>query len=585
MIRLFIILLLLASPVLAEELDSRWVYYGDTFERNDLIFAVENGGFDNRLLLYVNDDPYILEIGQCKENSQEKEKYCIEESAYQDDSHDDKIRYEGGEELFGYELVTYSIIPELKVTRSISPNPAYDEKSTITVTLENEGEKVIESIRYSEEMPESLEVSLIDTKRTDNTISHEILSLAPGKTKLFQYAITPKEYLSTSIKPEVSYAYESLRKEASVSGISISLSEPVAITRTTQSVEVEQEGIYTLTIENKGQGDLQLQTEIMPGDLEITQLGSFKWNNEKLVIEEELEKDEEKEFTFSYKASRTGNYPLQTKIKAQVDDQEMTKQYTDTVTASVKKLKPELLFSRIDNWILEGETATITASLENEGGLTFVNIKGEVKASFLDRTVTYQKVVSEEEKQERYTITGPAVDKKTNEKITFIGSYETRNGEQFTFSAEQTISIEPSDEPFLIEQEANSTNPEVGDTIRMRVSITNNNRPLTELFIQDDLPYQPVGRTDNTLSFERGQEREVYIYEFTVENENPFNITTTISTEGFEEEKTLQFTPVTPEAEEEQETPEEEPQIQEEESEEGFFTKVWNWLKGFFTED
>jgi len=101
MIRTLIILLLLASPVLADELDSRWVYYGDTFERNGLIFAVENGGYDNRLLLYVDDTPYILEIGQCKENTPEKEKYCIEESAYQDASHDDKIRYEGGEQLFG----------------------------------------------------------------------------------------------------------------------------------------------------------------------------------------------------------------------------------------------------------------------------------------------------------------------------------------------------------------------------------------------------------------------------------------------------------------------------------------------------
>ncbi len=581
MIRILIALLLLASPVLAEELDSRWVYYGDTFERNDLIFVVENGGFDNKLLLYVDDTPYILEIGQCKENTQEKEKYCIEESAYQDDTYDDKIRYEGGEQLFGYELVTYSVIPELKIERSISPNPEFDKKSTITVTLENEGEKTIESIRYAEEIPQLLQVTAIDGLIEDNTYRYELSSIAPGVKKTFQYSIRPKEYLSTSIKPEVSYAYESLRKEATVSGISISLSEPVTITRNTQNIDLEDEGSYTLMIENKGQGELQSQIKIIVGELEITDLDSFKWNNNDLVLEEEIEKGEKKEFSFNYKAARTGNYPIQATITAQIDNEEITKQYTDTISVSVTKLKPELLFSRIDNTILEGETATITAILENEGDTTFVNIKGKVSASFLDRTIQYDKVIDGQRKE--YAITAPSVEKKTNEKILFTGTYETRNGEQFTFSDEQTISIEPSDEPFLIEQKVSNTKPELGDSVKVTVSVTNNNRPPTELFIEDTLPYPTIGRTDNTLSFERGQTREAYIYEFTVENEDPFNITTRISGDDIEEEKLLSFQPIIPEVEEETQLTEQEVETQKVDSEPGFFTKTWNWLKGFFT--
>lgn len=591
--------LLFSFFVLADELDKRWVYPGDTFERDGTIFSVDSAGTQEKLLLTAGEYPFILSTGTCKENIQAHEKYCITQAAYEDDD-EDHIRYEHGEQIFGYYLVTESVVPELKVTRSINPStPSYNKQSTVTVKLTNEGEKAIQSIKYAEYIPKSLLLSVIDGSFSsiNSVYSFEKSSLAPGSSVTFQYTLTPQEYIASTVKPNITYAYDFIKKEASLSALTLSLTQPITIEKSlsASTLSLNEQAAYTLSVTNDAESKLSLTLSVdLPEGMRIDNLGSFKYSGDDLTLSRELKSDETYEASFTFSTQKTGTYPFSVTVDGRVDNERITRYYQESIKTEIQPLEVRFLLSKADAKLLSGEPLTLRVYAKNTYDHSFSNIKGDVSGDVVSGSVFAEKIVTNEEKLlKEFRFTAPDVTAQTNKDIMLQGSYKSTSDELFTFEKKLTVTITPKTDAFLITQKLNVSEPKAGDIVKMTTSVKNSAQPYSFVTIKDTLPFDVFsGKSDAEISLDANQERQVYVYEFKIPedfSENNFTITTSIRTGDLANEKSLvvvlkETTNELP-SDSQSDSLEITHESEVEQKQEGMFTRAWNWLKGFFSSD
>lgn len=606
---LLLLLLVSATIVLAdpEELDDRWVYYEETFERADIVYYVAESRDLRQMLLYIDNDLLILENGSCRDDIANQAQYCIEDMAWIEriegenlERNEKHIKYEAGKELFGFNLVTYTLIPELKVTRSAKPSEAeVGEETTISVTLENEGEKPIEYIEYTELIPEALKPRAIDGMIRNGNFTYELNLLAPGREKIFQYRLEPQQYESISVEPHVTYVYDSQRKEADVGKLTLKVTDPLKISSKLGDTKlgVNEKTTYTLAIENEETYGIKYDVRVeLPPGIETSDLFRFKEDGLLYTYSDLLSAGDEEELSFSLRTPVTGEYAFNVTVSADINGFLFSKEREVAFSTDTQKLAPRILFSQTDNKVFEGQAATISVYLENnEPDSSYINIEGIIESDFFTREVSSEVVVAGEEQLiEEFVITAPVVEERTNKELVFSGTYETRQGEELSFSRTLTIAVEPTADLFTVVHKPNTTTVQRGHAVKFAVEVTNDAGRYVFADIHDVLsPGVNVFSGNNfaEISFEENEQREVYLYELIVPED--FREDTLVITTRLQEEDsalTQEYTSsiavtegsinvVVPEEDVEEEIT---PEIQEEE-ESGFFSRVWNRIKSWFS--
>ncbi|MBR9702933.1 hypothetical protein GOV10_02775 [Candidatus Woesearchaeota archaeon] len=628
---LTIFLLLVSSVFAADKVDDRWVWYGDTYERDDVVYFVEEAGNYCQALLYVDDVPYILyfdrydseklsevEEFDCKDNDARNERYCIEEMACEfhtncyrnmcegtlEERYEKKIKYEHGELLLGYRIVTYDYVPELEVKREIKPAIAeFGEQSTITVTIENLGEKPIETIKYRENISDEFTILPIDTIVERRVIQYDVSILGAGGSRTFQYAIIPREYITKTITPTVTYAYEHIKKSVTVSGMSINVPAPMTVTKSlsSSSAGINEEVTYTVTIKNEEDTTLMVDVFIdLPSGINVGSLDEMKLSGDsKLLFDDEIRANREESFGFTFSFPLTGEYIFSLDVEGYVSGKKIDRTYKEKVTVGTAKLEPRITFSKTGNKIRSGQSATLRTYLKNTDETTnYADITATLVSDVLKKT---EKIIAEsvpagvDQIVGEFIITAPDVEKTTNKLFMFEGNYSTREGEQFTFSKTLTISVQPDTRRFAVTHTLNTTKAHPGDTVKMAVKVKNTADKYLFVDIYDSfsevIPLS-AGASRAELSLEKGEERQVYLYEFIISDDylGDLVITTNVyeEEEGVEKESVVLTVTERPVEEENKEVETKEDvdttgsdgEIVEKKS---FFRKAWEWISGLFT--
>lgn len=600
-----LLLLVLMSPVLAaDKIDDRWVWYGDTYERDGVVHYVEAAGDLYKVLLYIDDVPFILRFEGCKDNDARNERYCVEEAAFDDpDNYADKIKYEHGDELFGYRIVTYDYVPELQVTRAISPTTAvFGKPSTITVVIENTGEKPIESIKYRENISSEFTIVPNDVVAINREIIYDVAILGASGKRTFQYALIPKEYITKTITPTVTYAYEHLKKSVTVPGISINVPSPIKITKTLSSASagLNEEITYAVTIKNEEDGTMHVKATIVPPEgMVLKTLDDIKNIGGELVFDDDLRANTESGFSFTFSFPRTGEYSFSLDVDASVSGKTIDRSYVEEISVGTAKLEPRFTFSKTGNKIRSGQSATLRTYLKNTDEQTnYANIVATLVSDLLKRTekITAKSVAAgADQLVGEFTITAPAVNTTTNKVFTFAGNYSTKDGEQFVFSKTLTISVQPDTRRFAVTHALNTTTPHPGDAVKMIVKVKNTAGKYLFVDVYDTFSEViPLisGTSQAKLSLDSEQERQVYIYEFKIPEDYVGDLV--ITTHVFEEEEgTEEETIALTVTEKPPEETQQEIETNDDASTEGsggdivekksFFRKAWDWMVNLFT--
>ena len=527
-------LFLLAMPcVLAGALFDSWVYPGQTFERDKIIYTVDQGR--DQLLLIAGDRPFILSMNGCsvesrgsccEEDTERNERYCVVESAREDPVKYEKyIRYEAGEELYGCRLLIETVVPTLKVTRITKPTtPVFDRPTMITVTFKNEGIKPITDILYVEHANPPLTLRAFDGSTANGSFVAKIPTLAAGQERAISYTATLSTFNTTAIAPVITYAYENIKKTMTIGALSFSFSFSAPIT-VTPSVSPAtnapgEESTYTLTIAGTQDGtSLPVQGTITFADgLTLKSVRNARQDGELLTFDETLSGKTAKTITATLFAPKSGSYTINATLNTHVGDNLVRIARSTSFTVKLVPLVPKLTYSKSTTTLREGETARVRATLENKGTISFKDIRGTVEGTLLRAPVPFTMLSIEpgvERRAADLLLEGVAVNVSTKTELRFNGTYATIQGERLGFDSRLSITLEPLSKQLLLTPTVNTTKGRPGDVVRVAVKVKNLEDQyvfvsVTDLFSVPITPSSGLRAAD--ISLAPKEERQTYLY-------------------------------------------------------------------------
>lgn len=367
------------------------------------------------------------------------------------------------------------------------------------------------------------------------------------------------------------------------------------------SAGINEEVTYTVTIKNNEDTTLKIKTFIdIPEGMMVESLDEMKFSGEsKIVFDYEIRSGREESFGFTFSFPLTGEYTFPLDVEGHVSGKKLDRLYTEKITVGTAKLEPRITFSKVGNKIRSGQSATLRTYLKNTDDTTnYADITATLVSDVLKRTekITAKSVPTGVDAiVGEFIITAPDVNTTTNKVFTFAGNYSTREGEQFSFSKTLTISVQPDTRRFSVTHILNTTEAHPGDTVKVTVKVKNT--ASTYLFVDiydtfSEIIPLSAGTNQIELSLNKGEERQVYLYEFIIPIDylGDLVITTNMyeEEEGIEKESVVLTVTEKPIDEEEQETETKE-DVGDSGSDgdivekKGFFRKAWDWIASLFT--
>jgi|GEM_PF-3021553 len=555
---------LVPSALATDPYYSEWVYAGDTFTVDGTLFSLEKGNDPFQVLLQKGTEKYVLNYGECKISNDRLEKYCYAESDYVDcmkGSYDcavsegepadwccpydvDHIHYEAGSAVWGSYLEFTKNEPVMEITHEAEQSVLkLGEQTSVTLTFTNTGEDVVSNGKYKEYVPAGFKiVNAPDFTRSGNILLLN-LNVGTGLVKKYRYTIKPIDYVTDTIKGNLTYTYEGEEEKVSPSPLSVSVPSPFLVEHGFEpnSAKINDEVAYTYTLTNNdGSFDMDARVDFGADLLDLIDEEDLPSGVRKIngiyVWEDTLDKNEKVELEFPFRTTHTGTSYAEANATMEVNGEQFELALQDVLTVSATKLAPEIRFSTAQ--LEPAQEFTVRIVLDNlDGETTYRNIKGFFGGDILDkpRILAVDRVVPGEAPLiGEFVLTAPSPDKPETLAFWLNGTYETSHDEQFSFAASNTIGVSELVEPYVITQTINATSLRPGDTAEVTVNVKNQHGRYAEVTVTDMLPSGALvvgGSREKEMSLNDDEQREAYTYQVTVPEswQSPvFTITTRV---------------------------------------------------------
>jgi len=579
-----------------------WYYAGDTFTEDGILYSVDGSDYD-KVLFGAGKTSYIIPLGECVKTAFAE--YCYSDTAYPDD--ESKVKYASGHKYYAYSITINTFTPEIIVTRTASvATPEFGKDVTFTVKIENEGDFSVENVSYFEAIPEGLRV-LSGPTNVNGSISYKLKALPIRKLDQFEYTIKAVDYASTSLTPSFAYFYAGKEFTVTIPAYSFIIDTPLEVTHTLSSstLNLGEEGTYTFTIKNKDSTEdllVKATTKLPEGFKRKEVQGLAPADNNKYTLEKTFTPGEEATYSLTYTTEYSGNSEIPLDIFSTINGFSFEKHYVDTITAKADKLNPDIKFSSTRSSFRGGEKLTIQATLENVNKITtFKNINGYLNSPDLFENVNFEHESFPPEKkftEIEKAVVFPLANETKNYRFLFKGEYATPSGEIYTYATEKSVTVDPVKEEVQITTTFTPEHPEKGKNVTVNVNIKNVFGEYISYSAHDsfDIDLIKIGGINFAEgSLERDQGAALYTYQLEIpENytESEINLTTSVLVKGdpspFKFIKTITFTGVeTQQQEQTNVTTQNTTATQttdgvDEENKQGFFTKLWSTIKGWF---
>jgi uncharacterized repeat protein (TIGR01451 family) len=627
-----LILFLLPSFALADgDFYKGWVYPGDTFTAKGELFAIGSGSSEYEVILERGLDKYLISYGSCKLSNDGLEKYCYTESDYVDcqnydydcpDNDDEpyeywccpydvsNIKFDAGRALFGSYIVLSNVVPAVSISHSSEKSLLrLGEQSKVTITLKNTGEDTISGLLYQEVIPEGFKLVLSPDFVEKRGRLEATLSIPQGAEKKLTYTVKPLNYTSGSFTGNATYTYKGETKTVTANAFTINVPSPFIITHLLEptSSAIDEKVTYTYTVKNND-GEYEMDAEVIftgfnnilymndPPSQVVADGDAFTWTGS-------LDTGEQQEISFDVESGLSGTFPLCAETSMELNGERFSYTVQDTFSVTIQQMTPELRLS--SNRIIGGGQHVLRVLLDNDPGNTdFFKVKGSMRATpenFFSREVPMAKdsiPTGEVSLLKEETFIAPAVETETKYTIHLDGSYQTTNGELFTFSKELPITVIPVSATYAITHALSKTTAVPGDEIEVTVKVKNNQEAYRTLSITESIPAGAVitgGSRQKEMSLERDETREAYTYTIAIP-ESYQSETFILTTQVFDQQdaatytKGVEITVELPEQEElvegvvtEESTQPTPAPVVEEKEEKNFFVKMIDAIGDFFS--
>lgn len=369
--------------------------------------------------------------------------------------------YDRDREIYEVKVSVSSLLPSIKATSKVTPKDIkLLEDVYVSVALENTGEKPAQNVEYSVEFPLGLVIKRAANDSSNIRISGDRLYwngvVGPGLTSSFSYVLWPFQGIDETLKANVTYEYEEYNFSTSTD-YKIKVEGGSGIETLAEfdedEVEIGEKARFKINITNEYEDkEVIIKNVIITlsdglnylnsyRELEKISNGKYK-TNIKLRSEETIGWYMEVEPVFSGKLNVSIEFENLT-VNANPLGNLEGKNLTLTVS-DFEDIVPSIITSY--EKYSSSQFGIVSAFLKNENkDLDFVNVNTVLSSDFDVHKNIISPIIKDgvRLKMAAVNFRAPEVTKTTTYKFYFNGTYQTRYGQEKSFSATKEIEVVP----------------------------------------------------------------------------------------------------------------------------------------------
>jgi hypothetical protein len=449
----FLWILVLLPMVHATSLLNGYKYNYDTFTIGSNIYSITAYNQYTALRLQVNGNTtYLLRFGKCVDDGYMQ--YCYNETNW------DKATIDKYDQTSpALKLLIYTIDPKITITRTIIPKPAeFDQTMDVTVKIANTGTNEAFDLSYIEKVPDNVLVILSsgNSRYEGNTIFWNSARLSIGKEQTFTYRVQPLKYINGKNTAFINYTYEDISKNTTSSSLDFSIKTPYSLKT---SLNKASPGIgeledYTISLQNL-ETDKNLQAYLVitiPLELDIvSNLQLTPQGGNVFILNTTLLPKDTKDLTLRVKGDFTGSYNFSTLAQFLVNGKYLYVKEVKSMKITSTKISPEIFLSLED--IRAGEPFETTLVLTNKDKvMVYKNINARFYSSLFQEILAVDAIAPGKDYQFKNRYFSRLEDNVTNIPLEVSGTFESLNGEKFSFYTKKVLKVGPANKTLDITQ-------------------------------------------------------------------------------------------------------------------------------------
>ncbi|MBU1202369.1 MAG: hypothetical protein KJ583_06630 [Nanoarchaeota archaeon] len=537
---LFIIIILCSSSVLAfDRIFNNYVYVLDTFKVESDVFFVKGLNNDGLSLVLQknNDELFFIKNGTCEDTDYYQ--YCF---------YDTKLDYMNYgrpiPDTMSWEpaikVEVYSKKPSVKVSRSVQSEINKDQKTIVTVTIDNGAGKLdLSNLSFQEFIPNNTSLSSLSPGMTykDGFVNWSGKFLKSGSSTSFSYSLEPKSYESIVLSNgTLYYSYKNSTYSVKSSSSTIKINSPFSFTSTISKSKPSIDEVFTatFTVKNKDWND-NMQVELnflIPQSITVTSVSGNLERSNNIKKSFSLSQGKTETFTISMKSGLENNYSIKINTVMKIRDDVVNNTNFLNASVLVPKMVPEISTSKTE--ISDDSDFKVTAYITNPSNIYYRDISGVVQISGYETRKVSIDVIKPGEKVKLFEdlFKPEKVEKKTTLNLTLMGSYRTPAFQQVFFEKTAKIFVVPTTISFNIVKTASKKDVYPGDNITITVKVKNTGQKKSLIFVNESIPFPfelSGGLTSKNISLSSNEEKEFYIYKLNIPDNTTlgtYNLTT-----------------------------------------------------------
>jgi uncharacterized repeat protein (TIGR01451 family) len=522
---LFVTLLaILSSSASATETNviNSYFFSGNSFEVNGVSYDITiSSGRDN---IYLSSDTgyFFIGVGNCEEDTYVK--FCYDSAVFDED--DQKYKA----------LIKVSTLsPTVSATHSASSSSLQvGDETEITVVISNTASVAAETVYFTQEIPEGLEV--VDTG-SGVTVSENIVTWASSvkkeDEKTFSYTLKAVDTNTEPLVSEISYFDGFTTKTVYSNSVTVTATAPYTVTITTNASAYYLGDVLELDIAFQNTaGDEMTVDELsiaLPSSMDVTQLDSLLEEDNSQYIYGAVLEDNETE-TLDITAQLQSVEPMEIVVEGSFTIDDITNTFEKTLTLDVEDraipLRPYFVFDvsrkADDDFVLLSDGITLEGNqrglfelyIDNPYPFDISNVVVRITSDLLNISTEVVPLVSGSKKIISQTFETPSLSSKQKYEFVYNTTYTTDFGYVYKDGFERDLSIEPVDD-LTVKHSLSKSKPESGDEVTVTVTVKNGREvDLERIEVEDIVPseLQLAGSRTATLDIDSGETETVYSY-------------------------------------------------------------------------
>lgn len=541
---MLIITTIITGIAKAETIHEGWHSYHDYFTIGEDYYEVSSSQLWNgeegifKVLIQKNQEKYILSAPINREEyylndtdctKQGYYRYCLLNTSLQEKD-GARIDEEGNYRL-GFKIGIYYEKPdEPTASLTIDKNTDkttinYDETTKTTITITNEGDNHAYNVIINETIGEGLKI--LSFEGFDYLIGNNLIKTIPkmmvGEGTVLKYQATPTSFFnSTKTTTTIKY-YDGLENQTTKKETTITLPWPYKETTTLSPTNIKpgKESTITITVTNNDAKPITLDiTQEIPPNIIIKKTDLTKTEDNELITIKTIPPGETTTINTKITSYYTGSYDINNTIKITVRNKEHLIREGKTITVSNDKITPILTIPK--SKYQSGERMYLGAYLKNnDQTISYYDIKGTVKASFINEEISLENIRPGEQKTlflKEFKL--PTVTEEQTEDITINGTYKTIAGEIFSFETKKTITIIPKNKTLLFYHSATPNTAQPGEEITVSATVQNLAQTNQEgITVKDEIPEgltTTFGKTKAEGTIKGGEKIRIMLYKIKI---------------------------------------------------------------------